>query len=87
MNTPASQCEPALPVPTDAELKAGLLVSLDENPYCTALPEISDSLIQWLIQEVLDASATATKAACWGRRYNPVPHVRARLLDVLRAAS
>ena len=81
---PASQCEPALPVPTDADLEAE---SRDENPYCTALPEISDSLIQWLILEVLDASATATKLACWGRPYNPIPHVRARLLDVLRAAS
>ena len=80
LSHPASQWGPALPVPTDIGPMGLPLAAPD-------LPKISDSLIQWLIQGVLHASATATKCACLGRPYNPIPHVRARLLDVLRAAS
>ena len=52
-----------------------------------ALPEISTQLIKMLIGDVLSVTGTAIEQSCLDRCWNPVPEVRARLMEILQLAA
>jgi len=52
-----------------------------------AFPEIGDQLIKMLIGDVLAVAGTSTEQACLNRCWNPVPEVRARLIEILQQAA
>ncbi len=98
LSHPASQWGPVLPVPNKAELEADFRAWFNAKRECESLdvcdvitwtehllqqrpqpaaawPQISDELIQSLISDVLHISTVA---------FNPIPAIRARLVEVLR---
>ena len=61
---------------------------LQQGPRLAAQwPQISDGLIQSLIRDIQCILAEATDTALRGDRFNPIPEIRARLLEILQLAA
>ena len=56
-------------------------------PAPAASPEISDDLIGMLIRDVQEQLFTSVQQMLIGRPFDPVPNVRARLLEILQLAA
>ena len=56
-------------------------------PAPAAFPGISDDLIRMLIRDVQEQLVTSTDQMLIGRPFDPVPNVRARLLEILQLAA
>ena len=56
-------------------------------PAPAVFPEISDGLMLMLILDIADQLATSTESALYGRSFDPVPRIRARLLEILQLAA
>jgi hypothetical protein len=60
---------------------------LQQRPQLAAAwPQISDGLIRSLICDIQCILTQATHRALRGDRFNPIPEIRARLLEILRLA-
>ena len=56
-------------------------------PAPAAFPVISDDLIRMLIRDVQEQLATSVEQMLIGRPFDPIPSVRARLLEILQMAA
>ena len=56
-------------------------------PAPAAFPVISDDLIRMLVRDVQEQLATSVEQMLIGRPFDPIPSVRARLLEILQMAA